>query len=225
MKLTSIQQALYDYIKRVHSEYSRVFVLDVQDLWEYLLASGFQLSKSDVVGVLQELQALDVGLRLLKSRVEGDIWAVHLKWVMSPAERTKHWRQEQAKLGRKARMLYLTNQENQQVLRKAHLDNDKAVLIAYGLKKQVSESDIVEHLMKLYCEKDAEVKKIEVIDVAVQKVLGKKAETVPDWMDDLRKQCLDGKITTDDLIVQGKARFKEAKKKAREAEKMATEAS
>ena len=110
-------------------------------------------------------------------------------------------------------------------LRKAHLDNDKAVLIAYGLKKQVSESDIVEHLMKLYCEKDAEVKKIEVIDVAVQKVLGKKAETVPDWMDDLRKQCLDGKITTDDLIVQGKARFKEEKKKAREAEKMATEAS
>ena len=117
MKLTSIQQALYDYIKRVHSEYSRAFVLDVQDLWEHLLASGFQLSKSDVVGVLQELQALDVGLRLLKSRVEGDIWAVHLKWVMSPAERTKHWREEQAKMGRKARMLYLTDQEYKQVMK------------------------------------------------------------------------------------------------------------
>lgn len=120
MKLTSIQQALYDYIKRVHSEYSRAFVLDVQDLWDHLLASGFKLSKPDVVGVLQELQALDVGLRLLKSRVEGGIWAVHLKWVMSPAERTKHWREEQAKLGRKARMLYLTDQENQLVAQFVH---------------------------------------------------------------------------------------------------------
>ena len=110
-------------------------------------------------------------------------------------------------------------------LRAAHKANDKAVLKAYGLKANASESEIVAHLMQLYVEKVAEVEKNEVIDAAVQKVIGKKAESVPDWMEDLRKQCLDGKIMTDDLISQGKARLKEEKKKAKEAEKAASKAS
>ena len=104
-------------------------------------------------------------------------------------------------------------------LRKAHEENDKAVLKAYGLNVKSSESEIVAHLMKLYVQKVAEVERGEEVDLAVQKVIGKKAETVPDWMEDLRQQCLDGKITTDDLISQGKARLKEEKKKAKEAEK------
>lgn len=104
-------------------------------------------------------------------------------------------------------------------LRKAHKANDKAVLEAYGVKASASESEIVAHLMKLYVQKVAEVEKAEKVDLAVQKVIGKKAETIPDWMEDLRQQCLDGKITKDDLITQGKARFKEEKKKAKEAEK------
>ena len=35
-------------------------------------------------------------------------------------------------------------------LRKAHEANDKAVLQAYGLKPSASESEIVQHLFKLY---------------------------------------------------------------------------
>lgn len=35
-------------------------------------------------------------------------------------------------------------------LRKAHEDNDKAVLKAYGLKPSVTEPEIVQHLFKLY---------------------------------------------------------------------------
>ena len=109
-------------------------------------------------------------------------------------------------------------------LRAAHAKNDKAVLKAYGLKADASESEIVSHLMKLYVQKVAEVEKTEEVDNAVQKVLGKKAETVPDWMQGLRQQCLDGTITPDELITQGKARLKEEKKKVKEAEKEAAKA-
>lgn len=35
-------------------------------------------------------------------------------------------------------------------LRKAHEANDKAVLKAYGLKPSASESEIVQHLFKMY---------------------------------------------------------------------------
>lgn len=35
-------------------------------------------------------------------------------------------------------------------LKRAHQANDKAVLEAYGLKADASESDIVAHLFKLY---------------------------------------------------------------------------
>ena len=90
-------------------------------------------------------------------------------------------------------------------LRKAHEANDKAVLNAYGLKKNVSEEAIVSHLMKLYVAKVAEVEKIESVDAAVQKVIGKKTETVPEWMQELRQQCLDGKLTIDGLIATGRA--------------------
>ena len=106
-------------------------------------------------------------------------------------------------------------------LRKAHEANDKAVLQAYNLKVSSSEGEIVSHLMTLYAAKMSMVEKEEAIDIAVKKAIGKKAETVPDWMQELRKQCLEGLISPDDLIIQGKARLKEEKKKAKEAEKVA----
>lgn len=77
--------------------------------------------------------------------------------------------------------------------------------------------------MKLYARKAADVNKNEAIDAAVQKVIGKKAEAVPGWIRELRQQCLAGTITPDDLITQGKAHLKEEKKKARAAEKNASQ--
>lgn len=94
----------------------------------------------------------------------------------------------------------------------------------YGFKASMSEDSILAELMKLYHRNLAEYEKNETVDAAVQKVLGKKAETVPDWMQGLRQQCLDGTITPDELITQGKARLKEEKKKAKEAEKAASKA-
>lgn len=93
-------------------------------------------------------------------------------------------------------------------LLKAHLANDKAVLAAYGLKADATEQEVVSFLMERYLEKVNEVENRESIDAAVSKVIGKKAETVPDWMQELRAQCLAGKITTDELIAQGKAKKK-----------------
>lgn len=102
-----------------------------------------------------------------------------------------------------------------QDLRNAHKANDKAVLEAYGLKANSSESEIVAHLMKLYVERVAEIEKLEAVDTAVSKIIGKKAETVPEWMLELREQCLEGALSVDEMVTQGKARLKEEKKKAK----------
>ena len=102
---------------------------------------------------------------------------------------------------------------------KAHKENDKLVLKLYGLKDDATESEIVGFLMTLYVNKIKENEKVAAVDTIVQKIIGKKADTVPDWMKELRQQCLDGTITPDDLITQGKVRLKEEKKKAKEAEK------
>ena len=106
-------------------------------------------------------------------------------------------------------------------LKKAHQANDAAVMKAYGISVKSSESEIVDFVLHLYEQRKAEYEKIKTVDEVVQKVIGKKAESVPDWMDVLRKQCLEGLISPDDLIIQGKARLKEEKKKAKEAEKVA----
>jgi len=37
-----------------------------------------------------------------------------------------------------------------QELRKAHEENDRAVLRAYGMKKDITESEIVSELMRMY---------------------------------------------------------------------------
>ncbi len=106
-------------------------------------------------------------------------------------------------------------------LRKAHEANDRAVLQAYNLKTSSTEEEIVSHLMTLYAEKISEFEKMEAADNAVQKVIGKKQDGVPAWLLELRKQYLDGSLTLEELIINGKAHLKEEKKKAKEAEKVA----
>ena len=73
--------------------------------------------------------------------------------------------------------------------------------------------------LELYLSRRLHNEQESTVDAAVHKVIGKTAETVPDWLQELRQQCLDGKLTPEELITQGKARLKEEKKKAKAAEK------
>lgn len=107
----------------------------------------------------------------------------------------------------------------------AHAKNDQAVLEAYGFGPDLSEAQIVEKLFDLYHKQVEEFEKREAVNAAVQKVLKQEA-SVPDWLEELRMQCLNGVITADELIAQGKAKKKEiaaaerkAKKKAEKIEK------
>lgn len=94
-------------------------------------------------------------------------------------------------------------------LKKAHQANDKAVLKACGLKSTATESEIVGILLSRYKDRVDQIEKEKATDKAIKKILGKNADNVPDWLQDLRAQCLDGKITAEELLVQGKARKKE----------------
>lgn len=109
-------------------------------------------------------------------------------------------------------------------MREAHIANDRVVLKAYGLKANATEEQIVSHLTKLFIDKVAEADKREAVEAAVRKVLGVKETEVPEWMVELRKQCLDGTITTEELIANGKAKKKELAAAARKAKKEAEKA-
>lgn len=108
----------------------------------------------------------------------------------------------------------------------AHSKNDQAVLEAYGFEPDLSEAQIIEKLFALYQKQVAELEKKETVNAAVLKVISKQATAIPDWLKELRTQCLTGAITADELIAQGKAKKKEiaaaerkAKKKAEKIEK------
>ena len=107
----------------------------------------------------------------------------------------------------------------------AHAKNDQAVLEAYGFEPDLSEAQIVEKLFTLFQEQVTELEKKEAVNAAVLKVIGKQADAIPDWLEELRTQCLTGVISTDELITQGKSKKKEiaaAEHKAKkEAEKAA----
>lgn len=100
-------------------------------------------------------------------------------------------------------------------LRTAHKKNDAAVMKAYGFSSSMSESDIIAALMKLYRIKATQADLAETADAAALKVLGKNTKEIPEWMADLRAQCLAGTLPPEKLIVQGK----EMKKKALAAAK------
>lgn len=60
-------------------------------------------------------------------------------------------------------------------LRKAHRENDRAVLEAYGLSPDSTEKEIVDHLLQLYSQKVIEVERRETVEAAARKALGKSA--------------------------------------------------
>lgn len=101
----------------------------------------------------------------------------------------------------------------------AHSKNDQAVLEAYGFEPDLTEAQIVEKLFALYQKQVAELEKKESVNAAVLKVIGKQATAIPDWLEELRAQCLTGAITADELIAQGKAKKKNIIIAARKAKK------
>lgn len=116
MTMTSTQQAIYDYLRKQHSDFRSEFVVDVEDLQNHLQDMGIRLEKPDAVGIIVQLQNAKTGLHLEAIDTENDRWVLHLKWRLTPAQRTKLWREEQAKLGRKGRMIFLNDVEHEKVL-------------------------------------------------------------------------------------------------------------
>lgn len=96
-------------------------------------------------------------------------------------------------------------------LRKAHRENDRAVLEAYGLSPDSTEKEIVDHLLQLYSQKVIEVERREAVEAAARKALGKSA--APDGFEALKAQALDGKLSVEDFLDQAKALKKAAKKR------------
>lgn len=84
-------------------------------------------------------------------------------------------------------------------LLKAHRDNDKAVMEAYGYLSVMSEQEIVIDLVKRY----QYLLSKEEINEAIGKVIGKKEE-IPSWLKELKEQCLRSEISVEDLIEKGK---------------------
>lgn len=115
--MTQTQQAVYDYLRKRHSDFQSEFVVDVEDLQNHLQDMGIGLEKPDAVGIIVQLQNAKTGLHIEAIDTENDRWVLHLKWRLTPAQRTKLWREEQAKLGRKGRMIFLTDVEHEKVLK------------------------------------------------------------------------------------------------------------
>lgn len=117
--------------------------------------------------------------------------------------------------------LYGSNMHLFSELVQAHEENDKAVLAAYGLKQDATEAQIVAMLLTLYEQKSQEVAKNDAINTTVLKIIGKKAESIPDWLEILKSQCLAGTISIEELLEQGKAKKKEIAAAERKAKKEA----
>lgn len=102
-------------------------------------------------------------------------------------------------------------------LRRAHKANDKAVLEAYGFPTDLSEPEIVASMMRLYAARVEEVERQEAVEAVIQKILGKGAETIPAWLEELKAKALNAEITPTELLAQGKARKKQEAAKTRKA--------
>lgn len=102
-------------------------------------------------------------------------------------------------------------------LRKAHRENDQAVLKAYGLPPDATEEAIVVHLMGLYTEKVAEVERREAVEAAVRKALGKTEP--PEDIEALKSKAVAGDLTLEALVEQLKAWKKARAAEARKAKK------
>ena len=102
-------------------------------------------------------------------------------------------------------------------LRKAHRDNDQAVLKAYGLPPDATEETIVAHLMSLYTKKVAEVERREAVEAAVRKALGKTEP--PEDIEALKSKAVAGDLTLEALVEQLKTWKKVRAAEARKAKK------
>ena len=102
-------------------------------------------------------------------------------------------------------------------LRKAHRDNDQAVLKAYGLPPDATEETIVAHLMGLYTAKVAEVERCEAVEAAVRKVLGKTEP--PEDIEALKSKAVAGDLTLEALVEQLKTWKKVRAAEARKSKK------
>lgn len=102
-------------------------------------------------------------------------------------------------------------------LRRTHKANDKAVLEAYGFPTDLSEPEIVARMMRLYAARVEEVERQEAVEAVIQKILGKGAETIPAWLEELKAKALNAEITPTELLAQGKARKKQEAAKTRKA--------
>lgn len=106
-----------------------------------------------------------------------------------------------------------------QDLLEAHKENNEAVRQAYGLKAKASVTESLGKIVMLYMERREKNRKESAIDKAVKSVIGKMVDPLPQWMNELRQLCMDGVITTDELIRKGKAKKKELAAEERKAKK------
>lgn len=102
-------------------------------------------------------------------------------------------------------------------LRKAHRENDRAVLKAYGLPPDATEEAIVAHLMDLYTKKVAEVERREAVEAAVRKALGKTEP--PEDIEALKSKAVAGDLTLEALVEQLKTWKKVRAAEARKSKK------
>lgn len=71
--------------------------------------------------------------------------------------------------------------------------------------------------MMLYSAKIAQVERQEAVEAVIQKILGKGAETIPAWLEELKAKALNAEITPTELLAQGKALKKQEAAKTRKA--------
>ena len=85
-----------------------------------LTSSGISASVTEAIGLLQELVALKIGVRIMRTKMlqynngKDDPMFI-LRYAPPVKDRMKQWRAEQKRLGRTGRTLYLTDSEYQQV--------------------------------------------------------------------------------------------------------------
>ena len=72
-------------------------------------------------------------------------------------------------------------------------------------------------MMRLYAARVEEVERQEAVEAVIQKILGKGAETIPAWLEELKAKALNAEITPTELLAQGKARKKQEAAKTRKA--------
>lgn len=125
--LTNKQKSLLNFIKREQQkagtkklkgkEGPMEFTVSASMLFKALQEAHFETSTTEAIGVLHELIALKIGIRLMKSVMCKGLNGVQepgfmLRYSPPVKERMKAWRQEQKRLGRTVRTFYLTDDEN-----------------------------------------------------------------------------------------------------------------